>query len=87
MEYSNLRAQTSGVSTQELICPLLRWEPHVLLESRSWVDSGYTNLNALGFGIQTHLFVMTLVLIPTTGSSPFLASIEREMLPYSLLPD
>lgn len=78
MEYSNLRAQGDGI--QELICPLLRWEPHVWLGSRSGLDSGYVNLNALGFGIQTHLFLMTLVLILTPGCSPF-PSLEREMLP------
>lgn len=78
MEYSNLRAQGDGI--QELICPLLRWEPHVWLGSRSGLDSGYINLNALGFGIQTRLFLMTLVLILTTGCSPF-PSLEREMLP------
>lgn len=33
------------------------------LGSRSRVGSGYVNLNALGFGIQTCLFVMKLVLI------------------------
>lgn len=44
------------------------------------VDSGYAGLNALGFGIQTHLFVMSPVLIPSTWCSPF-HSLEREMLP------
>lgn len=53
------------------------------LGSRSGVDPGYANLNALGFGIQTHLFVMTLVLIPTTGCSPF-PYWKENCFPYSL---